>query len=130
MRSSSASHNTPHEAGDGEQDYPRSCDETLTSDGYGFYITIVTTNVMITVHDMQARRTYSDVWTDIISTSSSADTSGDRHRECRPEHRDRHGRHGMRPSDRVAADAEVNRVTAEQRLRSRFGVSPGIDGVR
>jgi hypothetical protein len=38
---------------------------TEGSGGAGSYITIVTTNVMITVHDMQPMRTYSDVWTDM-----------------------------------------------------------------
>lgn len=32
--------------------------------GAGSYITVVTPNVMTTVHDMQAMRTYSNVWTD------------------------------------------------------------------
>lgn len=33
--------------------------------GAGSYIAVVTPNVMITVHDMQAMRTYSTVWTDM-----------------------------------------------------------------
>ena len=32
--------------------------------GAGSYISVVTPNVMITVHDLQAMRTYSNVWTD------------------------------------------------------------------
>jgi hypothetical protein len=38
---------------------------TQTPAGDGAYISVVTPNVMITVHDQQAMRTYTDVWTDM-----------------------------------------------------------------
>ena len=38
---------------------------TQSPGGAGSYLTVVTPNVMITVHDQQALRTYSSVWTDM-----------------------------------------------------------------